>query len=173
MGVLGVLIVLIGVMAYFGRDPFPVVPPPELGDGPINLRVVRALNPRFPELSQDEFAEVLDQASVLVKDHFGLDVRFERGRDYAIDELFLLMPDPVLDNAFRPIFRLPNLIEAPDSMVEFITSFLRVILRTRLRSPNPSRPKFWAPPELGLTNWQRLLPTSGYGGYTAGKAFQQ
>ena len=55
------LIVVIGTAVIFGRDPFPVVQPPELGDGPFTLRVVRAINDRFNSLTEEEFESVLDQ----------------------------------------------------------------------------------------------------------------
>jgi hypothetical protein len=99
---------------------FPTVPPPKLGDGPISLRVVRALNPRFPSLSEDEFSDVLDQAATLVKDHFDLDVQFERGTDYAISDLFNLLPRSLLENAYGEMYRVqgpPNRIKAITKMI--------------------------------------------------------
>ena len=72
-GVLAVVAaVAIGIMAYPEPDPFPAVPLPELGEGPITLRVVRAINPRFNALSDAEITDVLDQTAVMVQDHFGL-----------------------------------------------------------------------------------------------------
>lgn len=53
--------VAIGIIAYPEPDPFPAVPLPELGDGPITLRVVRALSDRWSKLSEPEFEEVLAQ----------------------------------------------------------------------------------------------------------------
>ena len=77
----------LGLVACGERDEFPPVPLPELGDGPVTLTVVRALNSRFSALSEPEFLEVLDQTSVLVWDHFGLEVQFKRGEDYTVEEL--------------------------------------------------------------------------------------
>ena len=88
------LIVVIGTAVIFGRYPFPVVQPPDLGDGPITLRVVRAINDRFNSLTEEEFESVLDQTVRSVRYHFGLEVRFERGDDYTIAELFQLIPEP-------------------------------------------------------------------------------
>ena len=89
--------VRIGFFAFPEPDPFPVVPLPELGDGPIALRVVRALNDRWSMLSEPEFEEVLNQTVDLVDFHFGLEVRFERGADYDIWELMDLIPTPAKD----------------------------------------------------------------------------
>ena len=53
------------------------------------------MNPRLNALSDAEFADVLVQTAVMVQDHFGLEMRFERGENFAITELFELIPEPV------------------------------------------------------------------------------
>ena len=180
MGLLRIVVaVLAGAFALTScgeQYPFPVVPPPELGDGPITLRVVRALNPRFPKMSEAEFADVLGQASVLVKDHFGLDVRFERGRDYAIDELFLLIPDPALENTFRTMYRFPGLSDTPELLVEFVTSVLEFDPLTTAQIVKAVAPKIPGATRVGtgelaqafadiwvqgLVRWQGLLALDG------------
>ena len=114
--------VAIGIMAYSEPDPFPAVPLPELGDGPITLRVVRAMNPRFNALSDAEFADVLVQTAVMVQDHFGLEMRFERGENFAIAELFELIPEPVEEVAlsFRYTLLPPGV--APLELVDSVES---------------------------------------------------
>lgn len=106
--------VAIGFFAIPEPDPFPVVPLPELGDGPITLTVVRALNPRFDALSEDEFEAVLDQTARLVRDHFGLEVRFERGEDYGISDLFDLIPPAAEEFAKSQIYPLPHPNQGPE-----------------------------------------------------------
>ena len=101
----------------------PTVPPPKLGEGPITLRVARALNPRFPSLSEDEFSEVLERAASLVRDHFALDVRFERGRDYTTAELFEIMPPSVLKVAKSWFYPLPDSLRPPKDFVDWIAPF--------------------------------------------------
>ena len=95
---------------------------PELGTGPITLRIVRALNPRFPSLSEDEFSDVLDRAAALVQDHFALDVRFERGTDYAIRDLFKILPRSLLENAYRTFYRIPETPEDFQTLKKMIAA---------------------------------------------------
>ena len=118
--------VAIGFFAIPEPDPFPVVPLPELGDGPITLTVVRALNPRFDALSEDEFEAVLDQTARLVRDHFGLEVRFERGEDYGISDLFDLIPPAAEEFAKSQIYPLPRPNQDPNRLAAMIEEYLDV-----------------------------------------------
>ena len=114
------LIVVIGTAVIFGRDPFPVVQPPELGDGPITLRVVRAINDRFNSLTEEEFESVLDQTVRSVRYHFGLEVRFERGDDYTIAELFQLIPEPAEELALSLSYTPPLSGVSPEELISSI-----------------------------------------------------
>ena len=114
------LVVAIGVSLFWERDPFPAVPLPELGDGPVTLRVVRALNPRFTSLTEAEIADVLEQTARLVQDHFGLDVRFERGDDYTMAELFQRMPDVVEEFALSWSYTPPPPTLSPQPLMDLI-----------------------------------------------------
>ena len=114
------LIVVIGTAVIFGRYPFPVVQPPELGDGPITLRVVRAINDRFNSLTEEEFESVLDQTVRSVRYHFGLEVRFERGDDYTIAELFQLIPEPAEELALSLSYTPPLSGVSPEELISSI-----------------------------------------------------
>ena len=93
------LVGLTGAEAQETEDLFPAVPLPELGDGPITLRVVRSINPRFPSLNEDAIAESFEIAGLIILDQFGLQVRFERGDDYTLDDLLTLTPQAALEVA--------------------------------------------------------------------------
>lgn len=124
-GLIGVVfIVTIGVFAIPEPDPFPAVPLPELGDGPITLRVVRAINPRFDALTEAEFEEVLRQTVDLVQFHFGLEVQFERGEDYDVSELMKLNPPAAREDAIGLTYELPDPSRAPMRLAGMIARAL-------------------------------------------------
>ena len=117
-------------------NPFPAVPLPELGEGPITLRVARAINPRFPLLTEDEFAQATQTAGMVILDQFGLDVRFERGDDYTVDDLLLLTPKAALNEAVNTIIGLPD--------TDFSTELL-MLLHLGIAWTNPSCLSYPAP----------------------------
>ena len=103
-----ILDLLMSVTPWADQYLFPKLPVPELGTGPITLRVVRALNPRFPSLSEDEFSDVLDQAATLVQDHFAL----------------LLTPIPAIQYAAGRNYNLPDAPGTPEILSVGIAEFL-------------------------------------------------
>lgn len=76
-------------------------------------------------MSEDEFSEVLERAASLVRDHFALDVRFERGKDYTTAELFEIMPPSVLKVAKSWFYPLPDSFRPPKDFVDWIANVLR------------------------------------------------
>jgi hypothetical protein len=116
------IVVVFGVFAIPEPDPFPAVPLPKLGDGPITLRVVRAINPRFYALTEAEIAVVLDQVADLVENHFGLEVRFERREDITIADLFAFIPEPASETALSFIYTLLPPGIAPLELVDSVAA---------------------------------------------------
>ncbi len=116
---------IIGLSACGEQDPFPAVPLPELGDGPVTLRVVRAVNPRFTALTEAEITDVLKQTAVLVQEHFGLDVRFERGDDYTMAELFQRIPDVAEEFALSWSYTPPPPTLTPQGLIDKVVGQLK------------------------------------------------
>ncbi|MBT4711702.1 MAG: hypothetical protein HOB82_09300 [Alphaproteobacteria bacterium] len=103
---------------------FPLVPVPELGDGPISLRVARAINPRFPNLAEEEISEVLALAGTLIHDQFGLTVQFDRGDDYSVDELLMATPSPAIEFGAHYVFNMVDADRSPQVLVKWIADSL-------------------------------------------------
>ena len=61
----------------------------------------------------------------MVRDHFALDVRFERGKDYTTAELFEIMPPSVLKVAKSWFYPLPDSFRPPKDFVDWIANVLR------------------------------------------------
>lgn len=61
---------------------------PVLPQTSIELRVASVINPRFPQLTDEQLAAVLDKTSVMVKEFFGLSVTFTRPDTIPIEQFF-------------------------------------------------------------------------------------
>ena len=88
------------------------------------MRVVRVINPRFDALTDVQIADALDQTTQLVRDHFGLEVRFERGEDYDILEIMKLIPPAAEEFAKSQIYPLPRTTQAPNRLAAMIEEYL-------------------------------------------------
>ena len=105
--VLILLVGLTGSAAYATGKNLQTVPLPDLGEGPITLRVVRAINPRFPSLNEGAIVQTFEIARFITRDQYGLDVRFERGNDYTVEQFLQLTPPAALEAAMRSIVEVP------------------------------------------------------------------
>ena len=56
------------------------------------LRVVHAVNPRLPRLDQAQLERMLSEASRVVREHFGIEVRFVIAGEIGVDRLFDTIP---------------------------------------------------------------------------------
>lgn len=77
---LALLIAALYPMALQAHEHVPIVPVPELPNGPIQLRVAFVETPTFPSFSDDEWEEFLTIARDTARDHFGIEIEFV-GRD--------------------------------------------------------------------------------------------
>jgi hypothetical protein len=68
---------------------------PDVSSQPVSLRVVYASNPRFTDLTEQQLQTVLQHASVLMQQHFNLNVEFEISAPVDVAELFTTLPDTV------------------------------------------------------------------------------
>lgn len=62
----------------------------------IRLRVASAINPRFPQLSDEQLQQILNKTSLLVKQHFDLNVSFEKPETVSIKTLFDTLPEKLI-----------------------------------------------------------------------------
>ncbi|MDQ1362425.1 MAG: hypothetical protein QG652_285, partial [Pseudomonadota bacterium] len=68
---------------------------PDISSQPLSLRIVYARNPRFADLPEAQLQNILQQTSVLMKQHFALDVVFENSNPVYVEELFAQLPEKV------------------------------------------------------------------------------
>jgi hypothetical protein len=63
------------------------VPLPQVGKT-VDLRVVSAVNPRFPAFSQEEIQRMLNETAAVTRAHFGVELRFTLAGEIPVAELF-------------------------------------------------------------------------------------
>lgn len=68
---------------------------PVLPEATIELRVASVINPRFPRLSDEQLASVLEKTSAMVKIFFGLSVSFSQPETVPIDRFFNYLDERV------------------------------------------------------------------------------
>lgn len=61
----------------------------------IHFRVANAINSRFPQLSDEQLQIILEKTSMMVKEHFDLNVLFEKPKAVSIEALFDSLPEKV------------------------------------------------------------------------------
>ncbi len=61
----------------------------------IQLRVANVINPRFPQLDDEQLQAILKKASIMSKEHFGLNISFEKPESVSIQKLFDTLPEKV------------------------------------------------------------------------------
>lgn len=88
----GGLIALAGCTAAPAAPSPRIVPLPVLPAGPVELRVVHAVNPRLPRMDAAQLEILLAAMSEGVRDHFGIQLRFAPVREVPIDALFRTIP---------------------------------------------------------------------------------
>lgn len=71
----------------------PRVPLPGLPQGPIELRVAYAVNPRLPRMTAAQLTVLLAAAGDAAREHFGTEILFTPVAEVAIDTLFKEIPD--------------------------------------------------------------------------------
>ncbi len=64
------------------------VPPPDLPDGPVELRVAHAVNPRLPRMSPEQLDVLLAEATAVAREHFGMEIRFAPVEQVRIVDVF-------------------------------------------------------------------------------------
>jgi hypothetical protein len=63
------------------------VPLPKVGKA-VELRVVSAVNPRFPAFTQDEIRRMLAETAKVAREHFGVELQFTLAGEIPLTELF-------------------------------------------------------------------------------------
>lgn len=78
----------------------------------ISLRVANVTNPRFPQLSDEQLQAILNKTSNMVKEHFALDVVFEKPEPLTIEALFNILPENVKKERQKEIVKFGTVSEA-------------------------------------------------------------
>jgi len=92
----GIVVALIVWLLFTGKNPqtspplMATLPMPELGAGPIKLRVVHVTNPRFPALNWSQQRDVLEKTRTLVLKNFNIEVEFGTPDELDIASFFAL-----------------------------------------------------------------------------------
>lgn len=87
-----------GLVALAGCAPAPAaptpraVPLPALPAGPVELRVVHAVNPRLPRMDATQLEILLGAMRDGVREHFGVELRFAPVREVPLADLFRTIP---------------------------------------------------------------------------------
>jgi len=81
-----------------------VVPLPALPNGPIELRVAYAVNPRLPSMDTRQLELLLASMQTAVKDHFGVQVRFSPVAVVPIASLFETIPAARRADALKNVY---------------------------------------------------------------------
>jgi len=68
------------------------IPLPDLGTGPVTLRVVHAVNPRLNRISDDELQTLLAETRRAVKRNFKIDLKFDMQSETTVARLLALVP---------------------------------------------------------------------------------
>jgi len=68
------------------------VPLPQLGAGPVEMRVAYAINPRLPRMDAAQLATLLDAMRDAVREHFGVELRFAPVKEVPLAALFATIP---------------------------------------------------------------------------------
>ena len=73
-----------------------IVPLPQLGNGPVELRLAHAVNPRLTSLDPDELATLLAETRQVVRDHFNIKLRFSEPIEISVKRLLAAIPAEAL-----------------------------------------------------------------------------
>lgn len=94
-----VVIIVIGTIIFRAgrapKDEWRSLALPDISHQPLSLRVVYAHNPRFSDLSELQLQAILQNTSVLMKQHFALDVAFEVSKPVDVAGLFTQLPEQI------------------------------------------------------------------------------
>lgn len=78
----------------------------------VRFRVANVTNSRFPQLTDEQLQQILDKTVVLVKEHFDLDVIFEKPEAVKIETLFETLPEKVKKERQKEIVKFDAVSEA-------------------------------------------------------------
>ena len=80
------------------------VPLPDLGSGSVELRLAHAVNPRLGSLDPQELATMLAEARQLVREHFGIELRFTEPVEVPVEQLLAAIPAKALKGRIGEIY---------------------------------------------------------------------
>ena len=94
-----VVVIIIGTLVFTSsrtpKDEWRNLSLPDISHQPLSLRVVYARNPRFSDVNEQQLQAILQHTSVLMKQHFALDVVFEISNPVDVDKLFTQLPKQI------------------------------------------------------------------------------
>lgn len=70
----------------------------------IRLRVLQAVNPRFARMSPEQLRIMLASTQQTVKNHFGVNIEFAEVAETGVEQLFALIPPPILKSSAQSIY---------------------------------------------------------------------
>lgn len=95
----GVVFALTACWLFFSSQRVPqprTVPLPKIDAGKVSLRVAHAINPRFPKLSDAQFAALLQAAAQTAQRHFGVQVTYEPTvTTVSLNDVLRSVPKPI------------------------------------------------------------------------------
>lgn len=101
------------------------IPLPDITHQPIELRVARVINPRFEQLSDDSYNQLLKRTQQLVKQHFNIDVVFSPVTTLAIEEVFSAIDPQVVTVRRHEVVELDRIdVEAREAMQQAVFATL-------------------------------------------------
>ncbi len=108
-----------------------MTPLPDLGSGPVVLRLVHAVNPNLPRLSDDELERLRHHARTVSKEHFGIDIRFSMSPDTTVAALLAAIPDHVVGERREVIFDFKN---GTGNRQRLVTAYHKALKRDRVNA---------------------------------------
>lgn len=102
----GLFVLLVMFLAACENEPvWTQVELPVLPRATLELRVANVVNPRFPQLTDEQLQQVLDKTAEMVRQHFGLSVAFTRPKTVSIDEFFDYLSDDIKQERYKDIVK--------------------------------------------------------------------
>jgi len=85
-------VLILALTGSGGQEKIAFIPLPELGAGPVTLRVVHAVNPRLNRITDNELQTLLAETRRTVKTNFNIDLKFDMQPDTTVANLLALVP---------------------------------------------------------------------------------
>ncbi len=91
----------------------------------VHLRVLHAINPRFPSMTPEQLRMMLDTTRKTVKQNFNVDIEFDGIHESSVTDLFARLPQPLMDEVRKEIYDFKHGKGNRDRLIDSIYTSLK------------------------------------------------